>query len=170
MTTDGVAAPARLRTLDLVLIGSTAAAMLVAVVLRLVAAVERGSLFGHHLVIGHIVAARSGAGTARPDLGTVGLANWASGASGIGVLLLATTLVVIATGPRGRQFALLVGATAVVISLAAVAAAVLSMHAVDPGTACRLGTWRTGLAAVAGACLPAVFTAAVRASAAREHH
>lgn len=164
----------RLRTLDLVLLGSTAAAMFVAVVLRFVAAIEHGSLFGHHVLFGLRLVARSATGSGsraladRPDLDDVGLANWASGAAGIGVLLLATTLVVIAVGPWGRPFAMLVGGTAVVISLAAVALAVLSTHAVDPDVAFRLGTWRTGLAAIAGACLPAVFAAAVRASAARQ--
>jgi hypothetical protein len=162
MTTDGTNASVRLRPVDLAMIAGTATAMLVAVVLRFVAAVDGGSLFGHRL-------APRPLGTryvdVRPDLDDVGLANWASGAAGIGVLLLATTLVVIAVGPWGRQFAMIVGGTAVVISLAAVVVALLATRTVDPEAAFRLGTWRTGLAAIAGACLPAVFAAAVRATA-----
>ncbi|MFZ7087801.1 hypothetical protein [Curtobacterium sp. RRHDQ10] len=159
MTTDGAAVPPRRRTLDLVLVGGTAAMMLLAVVLRCIAAIERGSFFGHRITD---PGARHAA--VRPDIDEVTLANWASGAAGVGVLLLATTLVVLALRPSGGRFAMVVGCTAVALSLGAVAAAVMSSHAVDPGTAFRLDTWRTGLAAIAGACLPAVFAAAVRVS------
>lgn len=164
MTTDGAGAPratapVHLRTVDLVLVGATVAAMVAAGVLRAIAAMD-----GLHLRNAPLRYSTA----PPPDIDAVGLANWASGAAGIGVLLLATTLVVVAVGPWGRSFAVVVGISAVAISLGAVALAVAASHAVDPETAFRLGTWRTGLAAIAGACLPAVFAAAVRTSAARQ--
>lgn len=164
MTTDGATTTVRLRPVDLLLICATATAMVTAVALKLLTTIGRipGSAQRPHL--GDAVRYAG----ARPDLDTFGLANWASGAAGIGVLLLATTLVVVAVGPWGRPFAVVVGVTAVVISLGAVALALAATHAAGPETAFQLGTWRTGLAAIAGACLPAVFAAAVRAAAAHQ--
>lgn len=94
------------------------------------------------------------------------LSTVAAAAVGCGILLFAGTLVVAVVRNRLGRLPVVIGTCTLLVTLAAVAAGVLPVHA-DVDTAFRLTTLRTALVALAGASLPAVVVGALRARAGR---
>jgi hypothetical protein len=84
----------------------------------------------------------------------------AAAAVGSGMLLFAATLVVAVIRNRLGRLPVVIGTCALLVTLAAVVAGVLPVHA-DVATVFRLTTLRTALVAIAGACLPAVVVGAL---------